>query len=171
MQGNPLPPIRTVTGPTGDSLLQVPDLTGAQPISEKDQPDGYPGLNVVGELEGPISLRKDTAANLAGVTLSSGKIAFETDLERLLAGDGSAAGGLDAAWGSGGTVAPRPTEDHADDASKLTQACNVAKTLTPGAKRARGQQPCGAPAAAWHLRLRRGGYGLTEADLALGSQA
>jgi hypothetical protein len=89
-------------------------------------------LNDDGELVGPIILRKDTAANLAGVTLSQGEIAFETDLERLLAGDGATAGGFDAAWGAGGAVVVRPTDDHADNASKLTAAYNIAKTLTPG---------------------------------------
>jgi hypothetical protein len=103
-----------------------------QPLSEKNQPNGYAGLNADGKLEGPIILTADTAANLAGVTLSQGEIALETDLERLLAGDGSTAGGFDAAWGAGGTVVVRPTEDHADNASKLTQAYSIAKTLTPG---------------------------------------
>lgn len=60
-------------------------------------PNGVAGINELGQIEGLVSIRHDTAANLASVVFNDGELAYELDAFGLPAnirfGDGVTAGG------------------------------------------------------------------------------
>ncbi len=62
--------------------------TGVVLKSEKDQPNGYAGLNADAELVGRIILRQDTAVGLAAVVPDLGETVYETDTKLFKIGDG-----------------------------------------------------------------------------------
>ncbi|MGB7157113.1 MAG: hypothetical protein WBD40_03540 [Tepidisphaeraceae bacterium] len=81
------------------SGLDADQLDGAegaayQTRSEKDQPNGYPGLNGDGDLVGTFIPRKGTQAETDGIVLGEGEIALITNGRKSLRfGDGITAGG------------------------------------------------------------------------------
>jgi hypothetical protein len=79
--------MRFIPYPTAESL-------GAEQTANKDQPNGYPGLDANGEFIGQLIARLETAAAMAGVTLDAGEFGFTTDTEELYIGDGVTEGGI-----------------------------------------------------------------------------
>ena len=78
------------------SLKAMTDATAAllalkQDLSEKDQPDGYVGLNSSGELVATIKLQPILSTSTD--VYASGVICYTTDTHEIRVGDGSTAGG------------------------------------------------------------------------------
>lgn len=66
----------------------------AELTANKNQPDGYAGLDSNGQLVGVFIGRYDTEANINNITLSSGELASTTDTYSLRLGNGVASGGI-----------------------------------------------------------------------------
>jgi hypothetical protein len=79
--------MRFIPYPTAESL-------GAEQTANKDQPNGYPGLDGDGNIVGPVVVRLETAADLSAIVLDDGELAKTTDTDKFYIGDGTTAGGL-----------------------------------------------------------------------------
>lgn len=67
---------------------------GLGELGRKNQAGGYVGIDGSGVVLGTFAQRRDTAANIAGIVLANGELAFTTDTQETFIGDGSTAGGL-----------------------------------------------------------------------------
>jgi hypothetical protein len=132
MQGIAIAPVQSVADKTGEVSLVASDIPDVQALSEKDQPNGYPGLDASGQLVGPIITRTGTLAQLDALTLDAGELAVATDLPILRVGDGSVSGGHDAGLGSQWAVVCRPVGLPTANATALRAAYTYAASLTPG---------------------------------------
>jgi hypothetical protein len=76
-----------------DQIADISGLTSAlaakQATSEKNQANGYPGLDSSGDLVGTFIPRTGTAAALAAIVPSAGELVSESDTAYLKLGDGS----------------------------------------------------------------------------------
>lgn len=80
---------------------QASDNTLYQPLSEKDEPEGYAGLDEDGNLAvNQILIRSETASDLSAIVLEEGELAYTTDTKVIYVGDGSTAGGNSVAGGA-----------------------------------------------------------------------
>lgn len=68
-------------------------VSGKQATSEKNQPNGYAGLDANGDLVGNIIPRTDTLANLLTVVGTAGELASATDQPAIVKYAGTVAGG------------------------------------------------------------------------------
>lgn len=73
------------------SAIYIP---GLEVLALPNQPNGFVKIDSNGDVLGTFAQRRDTAANIAGIVLKSGELAFTTDTEEVFVGDGSTAGGL-----------------------------------------------------------------------------
>ncbi len=62
--------------------------------SERNQPNGFLGLDAAGNIYGTITHRQGTAAEINAIILASGEMAWVTDWRELRIGNGTTAGGL-----------------------------------------------------------------------------
>lgn len=69
-------------------------IPGVAELGRKNQAGGYVGINGSGVVLGTFAQRRDTAANIAGIVLANGELAFTTDTKETFIGDGSTAGGV-----------------------------------------------------------------------------
>lgn len=69
-------------------------IPGVAELGRKNQAGGYVGINGSGVVLGTFAQRRDTAANIAGIVLANGELAFTTDTQETFIGDGVTAGGL-----------------------------------------------------------------------------
>lgn len=67
---------------------------GVAELGRKNAADGYVGIDGSGDVLGTFAQRRDTAANIAGIVLKSGELAFTTDTHEAFIGDGTTAGGV-----------------------------------------------------------------------------
>lgn len=72
-------------------LVDGVEVSALQSREEKDQPDGYPGLDASGNLVTTIIHRQGTAAELAAVVLAAGEWGYATDTGKIAMGDGATA--------------------------------------------------------------------------------
>lgn len=63
-------------------------------IGNRNEANGYVGIDGSGDVLGTFAQRRDTAANIASIVLKSGELAFTTDTKETFIGDGVTAGGL-----------------------------------------------------------------------------
>lgn len=69
-------------------------IPGVAELGRKNQAGGYVGINGSGVVLGTFAQRRDTAANIAGIVLANGELAYTTDTQEIFIGDGSTAGGI-----------------------------------------------------------------------------
>lgn len=129
------PPADSVNGGDAATLdgLSASDFEQA---ANKDQADGYAGLNEDGHLVGPIFAEVKTAAEHAGTTPDVGRLLCKSDRYPGFAiGDGETAGGLDIGSGLISSdaliIVLRGATDSAS-ADNIRAAYTAAKALTPG---------------------------------------
>lgn len=67
---------------------------GLAELGERNQPNGYVGINSDGLIVGTFTHRVGTAAEIAAITLAAGELAFTTDTLETRRGDGVTAGGI-----------------------------------------------------------------------------
>lgn len=84
--GDPGPP--GVPGNPGPAGPQGSIPSNVELVSNRNQPNGYAGLNSDGNIEGPIIIYKGLAAANATVVPLSGQLVFSTDTRSLVVGDG-----------------------------------------------------------------------------------
>lgn len=69
-------------------------IPGVAELGRKNQAGGYVGIDDSGDVQGTFAQRVDTAANIAGIVLANGELAFTTDTKETFLGDGITAGGV-----------------------------------------------------------------------------
>lgn len=69
-------------------------IPGLIELGRKNQAGGYVGIDGSGDVIGTFAQRRDTAANIAGIVLADGELAFTSDTQEMFIGDGSTTGGL-----------------------------------------------------------------------------
>jgi len=69
-------------------------IPGLIELGRKNQPNGYVGIDGSGDVIGTFAQRRDIAANIAGIVLANGELAFTTDTKETFIGDGVTSGGL-----------------------------------------------------------------------------
>ncbi len=81
---------------TGDvaitGALTVNGSGGFESTTNKNQPNGYAGLDSSGNIVGPIIVRTGTAATIDGISLPTGEVAVCTDTLEIRIGNGTAGG-------------------------------------------------------------------------------
>ncbi len=68
-------------------------LDSAEKTANKNQPNGYPGLDANGNLTGTIILRNGTGAEIDPIVLLAGEAVYCTDTREIRIGDGQTPGG------------------------------------------------------------------------------
>ena len=63
-------------------------------VGERNEANGFAGLDASGDLVGTIIPRQDTAANIDAITLAEGELATTSDTNEIRVGDGVTAGGV-----------------------------------------------------------------------------
>lgn len=101
----------------GTSAEYIP---GVAELGRKNQAGGYVGIDGSGDVLGTFAQRRDTAANIAGIVLKNGELAFTTDTQETFIGDGVTAGGkfLWQKW---------------QNINKINQSCESLSTSSEGA--------------------------------------
>lgn len=115
-------------------------LNGAEQTANKDQANGYAGLNASSELVGPVKIRYGTAAALYAETLLAGQPAFASDFYTPMVGDGVTPGGIAIGGDNESTINVYARHGSlANNGAALRAAYAAAKLRTPyGSAIARG---------------------------------
>ena len=139
-------------------------LSGAEQTENKDQPDGYAGIDADGNILAAIIPRRETAADLALIVLADGELATTSDTNELRVGDGATNGGIVISGGGAGDslseIVVYPTGTASENATALVAAYAEAKALTPNGAALSSTNRA-------KLYVRSGVYDLTAATLAL----
>lgn len=77
---------------TEQKALALTNL-GLGDLGQKNEPDGYVGINSDGIVLGTFAQRIGTAAEISAITLANGELAFTTDTKETFIGDGVTSGG------------------------------------------------------------------------------
>jgi hypothetical protein len=77
------------------SAIQT-QLDATEKTANKNQPNGYPGLDANGNLVGTIIPRNGTTAEIDQIVLLAGELTYCTDSGEVRVGDGATAGGIQA---------------------------------------------------------------------------
>jgi hypothetical protein len=82
-------------------LKRVPSSSGSGSLppgiemqANKNQPNGYPGLDAQGNMTGTLIVRYDLAANIDQLVLEAGEMAVTSDTNEIRVGNGIALGGV-----------------------------------------------------------------------------
>lgn len=116
-----------VQGGTTKKVTKSIALNECEKTANKDQPNGYAGLNGDGEIVGPIILQ-----SITNEVLDSGEIGTRNGT--VVLGDGVAAGGLFLPYigSSDACIVVRRGSTDTENAANLRAAYTSAKALTPG---------------------------------------
>ncbi|MCC7334448.1 MAG: hypothetical protein IT422_05110 [Pirellulaceae bacterium] len=95
-------------------------IPGVAELGRKNQAGGYVGIDGSGDVIGTFAQRIDTAANIAGIVLKNGELAFTTDTQETFIGDGVTAGGK-FLWQKWQAI------------NKINQSCESVSTSSEGA--------------------------------------
>jgi len=120
-----------------NSSSWVAVASGAELQVNKNQPNGYAGLDAYGNLNvTSITVRNNTAANLSSIVLDNGEIAILKNIPtpQLVLGDGITSGGyatIITGLNSQSTVVVTANGTPTSNGNTLLSAYQAAKTLTP----------------------------------------
>ena len=78
----------------GSTTIVEAGLSTIEYTTNKDQPNGYPGLNEDGDLVGIIIPRRGTTAEIDTIVLDAGELATTSDTNTFRIGDGLTSGGI-----------------------------------------------------------------------------
>ena len=124
--------IATSSIPQANVTNLVTDLASKEDVANKNEPDGYAGLDENGDITGVLIPRYDTASNINAIVLSAGELATTSDTYELRIGDGSTSGGRTVNGNTTYCIHVYAAGTPAANGTALVAGYTAAKALTPG---------------------------------------
>lgn len=125
------PPTGAATTPTFRAIGSGDVSTFAELLANKNQPNGYAGLDANGQLVGTFIGRYDTQANINAIIPSTGELVTTSDTKELRVGDSTTSGGISLGWNGSNSMLISSISNSGVNGTVLRNAYTRATGLTP----------------------------------------